>query len=108
SLIRSLIISGLGIQVSLENALEEIEKKIESFNTEYLRTTINSYAFTDKLNELESKLNSILTEKKEWLNYADAIIANTSSNSRRSNPQSLGQYIENRYLDKMQDARQSA
>lgn len=108
SLIRSLIISGLGIQVSLENALEEIEKKIEIFNTEYLRTTINSYRFTDKLNELESKLNSILTEKKEWLNCADAIIANTSSNSNRNNPQSLGQYIENRYLDKMQDARQSA
>lgn len=108
SLIRSLIISGLGIQVSLENALEEIEKKIEIFNTEYLRTTINSYRFTDKLNELESKLNSILTEKKEWLNCADAIIANTSSNSNRNDPQSLGQYIENRYLDKMQDARQSA
>lgn len=108
SLIRSLIISGLGIQVSLENALEEIEKKIEIFNTEYLRTTINSYRFTDKLNELELKLNSILTEKKEWLNCADAIIANTSSNSNRNDPQSLGQYIENRYLDKMQDARQSA
>lgn len=108
SLIRSLIISGLGIQVSLENALEEIEKKIEIFNTEYLRTTINSYRFTYKLNELESKLNSILTEKKEWLNCADAIIANTSSNSNRNDPQSLGQYIENRYLDKMQDARQSA
>lgn len=108
SLIRSLIISGLGIQVSLENALEEIEKKIEIFNTEYLRTTINSYRFTDKLNELESKLNSILTEKKEWLNCADAIIANTSSNSNRNDPQSLGKYIENRYLDKMQDARQSA
>lgn len=108
SLIRSLIISGLGIQVSLENALEEIEKKIEIFNTEYLRTTINSYRFTEKLNELESKLNSILTEKKEWLNCADAIVANTSSNSNRNDPQSLGQYIENRYLDKMQDARQSA
>lgn len=108
SLIRSLIISGLGIQVSLENALEEIEKKIEIFNTEYLRTTINSYRFTDKLNELESKLNSILTEKKEWLNCADAIIANTIFNSNRNDPQSLGQYIENRYLDKMQDARQSA
>ncbi|WP_210374967.1 complement regulator-acquiring protein [Borreliella garinii] len=108
SLIRSLIISGLGIQVSLENALEEIERKIESFNTQYLKTIINSYTFKDKLQELESKLNLILAEKKEWSNYADAIIANTNSNSRRSNPQSLGQYIENRYLDKMQDARQSA
>ncbi|ACL35146.1 outer surface protein (plasmid) [Borreliella garinii Far04] len=108
SLITSLIRSGLGIQISLESALEEIERKIESFNTQYLKTIINSYTFKDKLQELESKLNSILAEKKEWSNYADAIIANTNSNSRRSNPQSLGQYIENRYLDKMQDARQSA
>ncbi len=67
SLIRSLIISGLGIQVSLENALEEIERKIESFNTQYLKTIINSYTFKDKLQELESKLNLILAEKKRMV-----------------------------------------
>ncbi|WNY64568.1 complement regulator-acquiring protein (plasmid) [Borreliella americana] len=106
-LIRELIISGIGIQISFELALEEINKKIEIFNQDYLNAKINSFDFTNKLKELKSKLNQILEERKEWSRQADALIANTSSNSNLSDSKSLAEYIKNRYLDNMQNARQS-
>ncbi|WKD01269.1 complement regulator-acquiring protein (plasmid) [Borreliella americana] len=106
-LIRELIISGIGIQISFELALEEINKKIEIFNQDYLNAKINSFDFTNKLKELKSKLNQILEERKEWSRQADALIANTSSNSNLNDSKSLAEYIKNRYLDNMQNARQS-
>ncbi|WP_210372244.1 complement regulator-acquiring protein, partial [Borreliella garinii] len=39
--------------------------------------------------------------------HVDTLIANVNSNESLKNPQSLAQYIENRYLDKMQNARQT-
>ncbi|MCD2349248.1 complement regulator-acquiring protein [Borreliella americana] len=106
-LIRELMISGIGIQISFELALEEINKKIEIFNQDYLNAKINSFDFTNKLKELKSKLNQILEERKEWSRQADALIANTSSNSNLSDSKSLAEYIKKRYLDNMQNARQS-
>ncbi|WNY66382.1 complement regulator-acquiring protein (plasmid) [Borreliella andersonii] len=106
-LIRELITSGLGIQISFELALEEINKKIDIFNQDYLNTKINSFDFTIKLKELKSKLNQILDEKNEWSKQADALIANASSNSNLSDSKSLAEYIQNRYLNNMQNARQS-
>lgn len=107
SLIRSLIISGLGIQISFELALEEIESKIEIFSQKLLNNTIDSFNFDIQMQELSLKLNSILTERKEWSKHVDSLIANVNSNASLKNPQSLAQYIENRYLDKMQNARQT-
>uniref|UniRef100_UPI001AF00AF9 complement regulator-acquiring protein n=1 Tax=Borreliella garinii TaxID=29519 RepID=UPI001AF00AF9 len=66
NLIRSLIISGLGIQISFELALEEIEKKIELFTQELLNNTIDGFNFDIKMQELSFKLNEILAERKEW------------------------------------------
>ncbi|ACN52693.1 MULTISPECIES: complement regulator-acquiring protein [Borreliella] len=107
NLIRSLIISGLGIQISFELALEEIEKKIELFTQELLNNTIDGFNFDIKMQELSFKLNEILAERKEWSKHVDTLIANVNSNESLKNPQSLAQYIENRYLDKMQNARQT-
>ncbi|WKC87697.1 complement regulator-acquiring protein [Borreliella japonica] len=107
SLIRSLIISGLGIQISFELALEELEKKIEILNQEFLNDKISSFNFDIKIKELESKLNTILTGKKEWSKQVEALISNASSNSSLKDSKSLAQYIKTKYLDKMQNARQS-
>ncbi|PRR25823.1 complement regulator-acquiring protein [Borreliella burgdorferi] len=107
SLIRELMISGLGTQISFELALEEINKKIEIFNQDYLNAKINSFDFTMKLKELKSKLNQILDKRKEWSRQADGLIANASSNSSLSDSKSLAEYIKKRYLDNMQNARQS-
>lgn len=107
SLIRELIISGLGIQISLELALEEIDNKIKLFNQDYLNTKINSFDFTFKLKELKSKLNQILSKRDEWSRQADGLIANANSNSNLSDSKSLAEYIQNKYLDNMQNARQS-
>ncbi|APS99357.1 hypothetical protein Bmayo_04530 (plasmid) [Borreliella mayonii] len=106
-LIKSLIISGLGIQISFELALEEIDKKIEIFNQNYLNTKINSFDFTNKLKDLKSKLNQILDERKEWSSQVDALIADANANSNLRDSNFLAEYIQNRYLDNMQNARQS-
>ncbi|WKC79423.1 complement regulator-acquiring protein [Borreliella tanukii] len=107
NLIRSLIISGLGIQISFELVLEEIEKKIDLFIQEHLNNKIDSFNFDIKIQELSSKLNEILTERKEWSKNIDTLIANVNSNASLKDPQSLAQYIQNRYLDKMENARQT-
>ncbi|MBB6208332.1 complement regulator-acquiring protein [Borreliella lanei] len=106
-LIRELIISGLGIQISLELALEEINKKIEIFNQDYLNAKINSFDFTIKLKELKSTLNQILDEREKWSRQADALIANANSNSSLRDSKFLAEYIQNKHLDKMQNTRQS-
>ncbi|WKC88623.1 complement regulator-acquiring protein (plasmid) [Borreliella japonica] len=56
---------------------------------------------------LESKLNTILTGKKEWSKQVEALISNASSNSSLKDSKSLAQDIKTKYLDKMQNARQS-
>ncbi|MGF7101969.1 complement regulator-acquiring protein [Borreliella kurtenbachii] len=106
SLIRELMISGLGIQISFELALDEINKKIEIFNEDYLNTKINSFDFTSKLNTLQSKLNQILDEKDEWSRQAEELIA-YAYNTNPSDSKSLAAYIQNNCLNKMQNARQS-
>ncbi|WP_151060706.1 complement regulator-acquiring protein [Borreliella turdi] len=104
-LIRSLIRSGLGIQISLDFAIEEIEKKTETFFQEYLRSRTNGFDFSNKIQDLESKLNSILNKKTEWSRQVDTLISNVQHNSNLKDPQSLAQYIEAKYLDKMKDIR---
>ncbi|WKC78503.1 complement regulator-acquiring protein (plasmid) [Borreliella turdi] len=106
NLIRSLIRSGLGIQIPLDFAIEEIEKKTETFFQEYLRSGTNGLDFSNKIQDLESKLNSILNKKNEWFKQVDALISNVQHNSNLKDPQSLAQYIEAKYLDKMKDIRQ--
>ncbi|WPM06416.1 complement regulator-acquiring protein (plasmid) [Borreliella sinica] len=111
SLIRSLIISGLGIQISFELALEELEKKIEILTEEHVKNRIGGFDFETKIKDLQLIFNTILTEKKEWSKQVDALIANASSNasSNASLKDSgfLAQYIQAKYLNKMQNARQS-
>ncbi|MBB6031909.1 hypothetical protein HNR35_000912 [Borreliella spielmanii] len=107
SLIRSLIISGLGIQISLEHALEELEKKIEIFNEKYSNNKITGFDFDTTMKEFELILNSILTERNEWSKQVDALIANANSNTSLNDSSTLAQYIQTRYLDKMENARQS-
>ncbi|WP_210371070.1 complement regulator-acquiring protein, partial [Borreliella garinii] len=72
---------------------------------ELLNNTIDGFNFDIKMQELSFKLNEILAERKEWSKHVDTLIANVNSNESLKNPQSLAQYIENRYLDKMQNAR---
>ncbi|AJA90747.1 lipoprotein (plasmid) [Borreliella chilensis] len=107
NLIRSLIISGLGIQISFELAIKELDKKIEILSKEYLNNKIRSFDFDIKLKELDLKFNTILAQKKEWSKYIDTLITNANSNSSLKNPKSLAEYIQTKYLDKMQNARQS-
>ncbi|AEL19611.1 borrelia PFam54 protein (plasmid) [Borreliella bissettiae DN127] len=107
SLIRELIISGLGTQISFELALDEINKKIEIFNQDYLNTKINSFDFTSKLNTLQSKLNQIVDEKDEWARHAFELINYADPNYYSGDSKSLAEYIQNNYIDKMQNARQS-
>ncbi len=107
SLIRSLIISGLGIQISLEHSLEELGKKIEIFNQEYSNNRISRFDFDAKMKELDSKLNQILIERNEWSKQVDALITNVSSNTSLSDSNTLAQYIQNRYLDRMESSREA-
>ncbi|WKC89540.1 complement regulator-acquiring protein (plasmid) [Borreliella finlandensis] len=107
SLIRELMISGLGTQISFELALDEINKKIEIFNQDYLNTKINSFDFTMKLKELQSKLDQIVDEKDEWARHAFELINYADPNYYSGDSKSLAEYIQNNYLDKMQNARQS-
>ncbi|WNY69172.1 complement regulator-acquiring protein [Borreliella lusitaniae] len=107
-LIRSLIISGLGIEISFELALEELEKKLEIFNQEYLKSQINGFEFETKIKELDLKLNTILSKRKEWSRSVESLIANTSSNANLKDPSALAQYIQARnYSDNMQNAREA-
>lgn len=107
SLIRSLIISGLGIQISLEHSLEELGKKIEIFSQEYSNNRISRFDFDAKMKELDSKLNQILIERNEWSKQVDALITNVSSNTSLSDSNTLAQYIQNRYLDRMESSREA-
>ncbi|WP_424632625.1 complement regulator-acquiring protein [Borreliella lusitaniae] len=107
-LIRSLIISGLGIEISFELALEELEKKMEIFNQKYLKSQINGFEFETKIKELDLKLNKILSERKEWSRSVESLITNASSNANLKDPSALAQYIQARnYSDNMQNAKEA-
>uniref|UniRef100_UPI00165E376B complement regulator-acquiring protein n=1 Tax=Borreliella bavariensis TaxID=664662 RepID=UPI00165E376B len=100
-------ISGLGIQISLEHSLEELGEKIEIFSQEYSNNRISRFDFDAKMKELDSKLNQILIERNEWSKQVDALITNVSSNTSLSDSNTLAQYIQNRYLDRMESSREA-
>ncbi len=59
------------------------------------------------MKELDSKLNQILIERNEWSKQVDALITNVSSNTSLSDSNTLAQYIQNRYLDRMESSREA-
>ncbi len=59
------------------------------------------------MKELDSKLNQILIGRNEWSKQVDALITNVSSNTSLSDSNTLAQYIQNRYLDRMESSREA-